>query len=119
MKSKKGFEEVLKTIMAGSELTEELETAINELRTFFDETNVILSKHGQVIDGEDSDYEYIENQVEESLTDFEAKYNELRQKYIDRFFGGNPDETKEDVFEEETPEEDSSEKTINDLFKEE
>jgi hypothetical protein len=116
LKTKKGFEELLKRVMASTDLTEELEADMTALREFFNETDAVLRKYGQVYEGEDiDDYEYKENEIVPETSDYETKYKELKQQYIDRFFGGTtPDEIKEDEIED--IEEDSANKTINDLF---
>jgi hypothetical protein len=117
LKTKKGFEELLKRVMASTDLTEELEADMTALREFFNETDAVLRKYGQVYEGEDiDDYEYKENEVVPEISDYEAKYKELKQQYIDRFFGGT---TPAEILENETEDidEDTANKTINDLFK--
>lgn len=71
----------------------------------------------------------LENILSEVIADYEAflaaenggewelKYNELKQKYIDRFLNGEPEEPLEQLNEQE-PEMSSEDVTIDDLIKE-
>lgn len=70
---------------------------------------------GEVI----ADYEESENI--ESENEWKQKYNELKQKYIDRFMGRESGETEEEESGEtgETEEEESGNETLDDILKEE
>lgn len=71
----------------------------------------------------------LENILSEVIADYEAflaaenggewelKYNELKQKYIDRFLNGEPEEPLKELNEQE-PEMSSEDVTIDDLIKE-
>lgn len=50
--------------------------------------------------------------------EWEAKYNELKQKYIDRFLNGEPDEQEESVPDAQEEEAAGEDITIEDLIKE-
>lgn len=122
MLTKKGLDNILKRVMACGELTEELENDIALVQADYDESRGILQKVGTVNESEELEsYDFVENELIPQDNGFEQKYNEMRQKYIDRFFGGNADETKEDL--EEPPKEPIKEvdenQTIDSLFKKE
>lgn len=65
------------------------------------------------------EYEYKprEQAVIEETEDFKSKYEDMRQKYIDRFFGGVASEV-EQVKEEQTEDvkRDETEQTYDELF---
>lgn len=113
---------LLKSIIDAGGLTEDMESALEKLRDDFDEREGILKKYGEVKDGEDIDeYEFeVIEQAEHSDTtneDFKTKYEELRQKYRDRFWNGEQKEVVEDTTEiEETETEETEEIKIEDLF---
>lgn len=97
-----GMEKILRRIWETGGMTEDMERDIERLRDDYDEREGILKKYGEVYDGEDQDeYEYVEKigsidtstmytPIEEAkeLTDLREQYEEMRRRYIDRFFGG-------------------------------
>lgn len=87
--TKKAMDTLLKRIMETGGLTEDMEKDIERLRGDFDEREGILKKYGEEYDGENDEYEFTENVSRETLSnEWEEKYKELKQRYIDRFFGG-------------------------------
>lgn len=120
MLTKTGMNNILKRIMTSGELSEEMEKDVQAIQAHFDEAEGFLKNHGSVYDAEDKDeYEYVENPPSTEPNEYETKYNTMKQKYIDRFFGAVPeDETKEDIMKEteEDVKRDGEEQTIDELF---
>lgn len=110
-----GMNKILRRIMETGGLTPDMEDDIQRLRDDFDEREGILKKYGETYDGEDIDeYEYTGRDPQEIYTpkeeekdakEWHTKYEEMKARYLDRFFGGveNKDfketmeETREDV----------------------
>lgn len=124
--TKTGMDKILRRIMETGSLTEDMERDINRIRSDFDEREGVLRRYGETYDGEDKDeYEWIGRDDEsredsdrddkdiytprEEAKDYEdwrGRYEEMRQRYLDRFFGGRDEgeeyreimrETEEDV----------------------
>lgn len=127
--TKTGMSKILRRIMEAGGLTPDMEEDIQRLRDDFDEREGILKKYGETYDGEDMDeYEYTGRDTDEIYTPKEeekdakvwrTKYEEMKARYLDRFFGGvdnnknfeeTMDETREDV------ERDSEPQTFNELL---
>lgn len=107
-----GSNKLLRRIYETGGLTPDMEADIERLKKDFDEREGILRLYGEVYDGEDVDeYEYKGKEVsefspsEDHDSEWRAKYEEMRNRYLDRFFGGeeieeiddNMRETEEDV----------------------
>lgn len=114
--TKTGMNKILRKIMETGGLTPDMEDDIQRLRDDFDEREGILKKYGETYDGEDIDeYEYIGRDTDEIYTpkeeekdakEWRTKYEEMKARYLDRFFGGvdnnknfeeTMNETREDV----------------------
>jgi hypothetical protein len=114
--TKTGMNKILRRIMETGSLTPDMEEDIQRLRDDFDEREGILKKYGETYDGEDMDeYEYTGRDTDEIYTpkeeekdakDWRTKYEKMKARYLDRFFGGvdndkkfeeTMDETREDV----------------------
>lgn len=124
--TKTGMDKILRRIMETGSLTEDMERDIDRIRSDFDEREGMLRRYGETYDGEDMDeYEWRERDDEsredsdrddkdihtphEEAKDYEdwrGRYEEMRQRYLDRFFGGRDEgeeyseimrETEEDV----------------------
>lgn len=113
--TKTGMNKILRRIMETGGMTPDMEEDIQRLRDDFDERDGILKKYGETYDGEDMDeYEYTGRDTSEIYTpkeeekdakEWRTKYEEMKARYLDRFFGGveNKDfketmeETREDV----------------------
>lgn len=101
--TKTGMDKILRRIMETGGLTEDMERDIDRLRSDFDEREGMLRRYGETYDGEDMDeYEWRGRDDE----DWRRRYEEMRQRYLDRFFGGRDEgeeyreimrETEEDV----------------------
>ena len=120
MLTRNAVNRMLKAIIDSGALTEDMESSLEKLRDDFDEREGILKKYGNVQDGEDIDeyeFEAIEQAEHTDTTeeDFKAKYEELRQKYRDRFWNGESKEVEEETTEVEETEEIEDIK-IDDLF---
>lgn len=111
--TKTGANKILSRIWETGGLTQDMEEDLQRLRDDFDEREGMLRKFGEVYDGEDKDeYDYLPNTTPASDNDWEGKYNEMKQRYITRFFGGDESkierdrtisEQKEDVKIDSTP----------------
>lgn len=123
--TKTGMDKILRRIMETGGLTEDMERDIDRLRSDFDEREGMLRRYGETYNGEDMDeYEWKERDesqedsdrddkdiytTREEAKDYEdwrGRYEEMRQRYLDRFFGGRDEgeeyqeimsETEEDV----------------------
>lgn len=103
----------------------DIEEDIQRIRDDFSEREGILKNYGDFPeDSELDEFEFAARETEVIEDNYKQKYDELHQKYIDRFFGGvapteQPSEEQVESHEEEQTEDlkgDSEEKTINDLF---
>lgn len=91
--TKSGFKSLLTRLWDSGGLTEDMETDLKRLQDDFDEREGMLRKFGEVYDGEDKDeYEYTAKEA--SGEDWEAKYNDMKNRYVSRFFNG--EETRAD-----------------------
>jgi len=124
--TKTGMDKILRRIMETGGLTEDMERDIDRLRSDFDEREGMLRRYGETYDGEDMDeYEwrgrddesredsdrddkdiYTPREEAKDYEDWRGRYEEMRQRYLDRFFGGRDEgeehreimrETEEDV----------------------
>lgn len=114
--TKTGMNKILRRIMETEGLTPDMEEDIQRLRDDFDEREGILKKYGKTYDGEDADeYEYTGRDTDDIYTpkeeekdakEWRSKYEEMKARYLDRFFGGvendknfeeTMNETREDV----------------------
>lgn len=107
--TKTGMNKILRRIMETGGMTPDMEEDIQRLRDDFDEREGILKKYGETYDGEDMDeYEYTGRDTSEIYTpkeeekdakEWRTKYEEMKARYLDRFFGGveTMEETREDV----------------------
>lgn len=96
--TKTGLNKILRRIMETGGMTPDMEEDIQRLRDDFDEREGVLRKYGETYDGEDMDeYEFAERDTanvftpkeEEKDTDaWRRKYDEMKARYLDRFFGG-------------------------------
>lgn len=114
--TKTGMNKILRRIMETGGMTPDMEEDIQRLRDDFDEREGILKKYGETYDGEDADdYEFTERATVDIYTPMEEekdadawrrKYDDMKARYLDRFFGGvdngenfeeTTGETREDV----------------------
>lgn len=93
-----GMKKILRRIMETGGLTPEMEEDIERLKNDFYEREGILKKYGEVYDGEDKDeYEYTGRDTDtvytpsEEENEWRTKYEGMKQRYLDRFFGGAQD----------------------------
>ncbi len=113
----------------GTGMSADLEADFDRLRADYDEREGYLREGGEVYDGDDKEeYEYVKIAVEapaiteanvtDTVEHWRSEYNALKERYINRFFGG--DSIAEDTTilgEDETETENSEEKTTyEDLF---
>lgn len=120
--TKTGMDKILRRIMETGSLTEDMERDIDRIRSDFDEREGVLRRYGETYDGEDMDeYEwrgrddesredsdrddkdiYTPREEAKDYEDWRGRYEEMRQRYLDRFFGVRDEgeeyrETEEDV----------------------
>ena len=107
------MEKILRHIMEIGGMTEDMERDVERLKDDFDEREGILKRYGETYDGEDQDeYEYSERDdvniytPREEEKDWKKEYDDLKARYMDRFFGTSEvkdefddtmEDTKEDV----------------------
>ena len=87
-----GMKKILKRIMETGGMTEAMEQDIRRIKDDFDEREGILRRYGELYDGDDRD-EY--DVVRREEDDYREKYEELKDKYIERFL--EPSTVKEEV----------------------
>lgn len=99
--------------MESGGMTEDMERDVERLKDDFDEREGILKRYGETYDGEDRDeYDYSERDdiniytPKEEEKDWKQEYDNLKERYMNRFFGTSDvkdefddtmEETKEDV----------------------
>lgn len=122
-----GMKKILRRIMETGGLTPEMEEDIERLKNDFDEREGILKKYGEVYDGEDKDeYDYTGRDTEtvytpsEEENEWRTKYEDMKQRYLDRFFGGAQDSGEFEQIMNETEndvERDGEPQTFDELLK--
>lgn len=105
--TRSGMTKILRRIMESGGMTDDMEEDVRRLQDDFDEREGILRKYGETYDGEDRDeYEFSERdgtsiytpREEDKLADdWRFKYEEMKKRYLDRFFG--TDEIEDEYFE--------------------
>lgn len=123
--TKTGMDKILRRIMETGGITEDMEIDVDRIRSDFDEREGVLRRYGETYNGEDMDeYEwkerdesqedsdrddkdiYTPREEAKDYEDWRGRYEEMRQRYLDRFFGGRDEgeeyqeimsETEEDV----------------------
>lgn len=89
--TKTGMDKILRKIMEAGILNSDMENVIQRLRDDFNERENFLNKYGKTYEGEDLDeYDYImyETNDENEAKEWKEKYEEMKTRYIDRFFSG-------------------------------
>lgn len=98
MLTKNGVEKILNRIWETGGLSADMEDDISKLKAEFDEREGVLRKYGEVYDGEDKDeYDWQDNGGE-----YRGKYEELKERYKNRFMRGEPDRRNGDKDDFET-----------------
>lgn len=113
--TKTGMDKILRKFMEIENLSPEMENDIQRIRDDFNEREDFLNKCGKTYEGEDLDeYEYALCDIndENDAKEWRAKYEEMKTRYIDRFFSGEDgskkfekimNETREDVKRDSKP----------------
>lgn len=147
MRTRAAYEELLTRLMNSGELTPDMEEDFRRLKDELDEREGMLARYGETYDGENKEYEWVAREVEtdgtkdgsddvvqdnkendvidtpeENVIDWEAKYRDLKERYIDRFMGRIKEENLNDMRNDlERGRDDGgegvNEVTYNDLFK--
>lgn len=121
--TKTGIKNLLNRLWETGGLSADMEADIKRLQDDFDEREGMLRKYGEVYDGEDrEEYEFVEKPSE--TEDWKGKYEEMKSRYVNRFFNG--EETRKDGDsddfktvmdgEEEDVREDGETKSFDDLL---
>lgn len=121
--TKTGIKNLLNRLWETGGLSADMEADIKRLQDDFDEREGMLRKYGEVYDGEDrEEYEFVEKPSE--TEDWKGKYEEMKSRYVNRFFNG--EETRKDgdsddfktvmEGEEEDIREDGKTKSFDDLL---
>lgn len=121
--TKTGIKNLLNRLWETGGLSADMEVDIKRLQDDFDEREGMLRKYGEVYDGEDKEeYEFVEKPSE--TEDWKGKYEEMKSRYVNRFFNG--EETRKDgdsddfktvmEGEEEDIREDGKTKSFDDLL---
>lgn len=127
MRTRQAYEELLARLMASGELTPDMEEDFRRLKDELDEREGMLARYGETYDGENREYEWKPREEEvvdtpkENVVDWKAKYDEMKQRYIDRFMGRVKEENLRDLKEDLTRGEDEGRKeevVYEDLFTE-
>ncbi len=111
--TRSGMEKILRRIMESGGMTEDMERDVERLKDDFEEREGILKRYGETYDGEDRDeYVYSERDdinvytPKEEEKDWKQEYDNLKERYMNRFFGTSDvkeefddtmEDTKEDV----------------------
>lgn len=91
--TKTGIKKLLNRLWETGGLSADMEADIKRLQDDFDEREGMLRKYGEVYDGEDKEeYEFVEKPSE--TEDWKGKYEEMKSRYVNRFFNG--EETRKD-----------------------
>ena len=127
MRTRRAYEELLSRLMASGELTPDMEEDFRLLKDELDEREGMLAKYGETYDGENKEYDWkpreevVVDTPKENTIDWKARYDELKQRYIDRFMGRVKEENLRDLKEDLTRGEDEGRKeevVYEDLFTE-
>lgn len=127
MRTRQAYEELLARLMASGELTPDMEEDFRRLKDELDEREGILARYGETYDGENKEYDWKPREEEiidtpkENTIDWKARYDEMKQRYIDRFMGRVKEENLRDLREDLTSGEDEGRKeevVYEDLFTE-
>ena len=122
MRTRAAYEELLTRLMNSGELTPDMEEDFSRLKDELDEREGMLARYGETYDGENKEYEWVAREVEtdgtkdgsddvvqddkendvidtpeENVIDWEAKYRNLKERYIDRFMGRIKEENLDDM----------------------
>lgn len=113
MRTKKAYDALIKKIFETGGLTDEMGEDLKKLQDELDEREGILRKMGASYDIDADEYTFEPT----SSDDWRSKYDEMRKKYIDRFFGNEEIIKKEEektVIDE--TEDDDDDMTYDDLM---
>ena len=127
MRTRRAYEELLSRLMASGELTPDMEEDFRRLKDELDEREGMLARYGETYDGENKEYDWKPREEEvvdtpkENTIDWKARYDEMKQRYIDRFMGRVKEENLRDLREDLSRGEDEGRKeevVYEDLFTE-
>lgn len=121
--TKTGIKNLLNRLWETGGLSADMEADIKRLQDDFNEREGMLRKYGEVYDGEDKEeYEFVEKPSD--AEDWKGKYEEMKSRYVNRFFNGEKTRKDGDADdfqtvmegEEEDVREDGETKSFDDLL---
>lgn len=97
MRTLAAINKILKKILENSDLGEEISNDIEAIKTAIQDRDTILKNYGDLPDDEDlEEFDFVEREKEtDSNDEYKTKYDALRKQYVERFFGGKPEEAEE------------------------
>lgn len=97
MRTLAAINKILKKILENSDLGEEISNDIEAIKTAIQDRDTILKNYGDLPEDEDlEEFEFVAREKETgSNDDYKTKYDALRKQYVERFFGGKPEEAEE------------------------
>lgn len=117
--TRRAMQSTLRRVWDTGGLTPDMENDLKRLQDDFDEREGILRKYGEVYDGEDKDeYDWVETRTaaEAQSTNWEERYSQLKQQYMDRFFGSNRITDADTVIEDATAATTTTEVPLDDIL---
>ena len=106
MLTRSGAMKLIEKLWRSGGLSEDMAEDVQKLKDDFDEREGMLRKVGEVYDGEDKEeYDYVLNNAHvedntENGIDWKAKYEEMENRYVSRFFGRPKENEDGDDFQE-------------------
>lgn len=97
MRTLAAINKILKKILENSDLGEEISNDIEAIKTAIQDRDTILKNYGDLPEDEDlEEFEFVAREKETGSNDeYKTKYDALRKQYVERFFGGKPEEAEE------------------------
>ena len=84
MISEKSYNSIIRNIIDSGGMSEDMTRDMERLKDELDQRNGMLRRYGEITDNEDGGAIFTAKDVGE---DWRGKYEEMRKRYYDRFFG--------------------------------
>ena len=110
MISEKTYNSIIRNIIDSGSMTEDMTRDMERLKDELDERNGMLRRYGEITDNEDGSAIFTTNDDE----NWRGKYEEMRKRYYDRFFGDG--ETEKTVVDDVNKSYERENITITDLL---
>lgn len=98
MISEKSYNSIIRNIIDSGGMTEDMTRDMERLKDELDERNGMLRRYGEITDNEDGGAIFT---AKDGGENWRGKYEEMRKRYYDRFFGD--DETEKTVVDDDIP----------------